>query len=231
MNSLPHLFLHEQILLLALCDEKGTIDMGVEIQYPLAGAIAAELLLNHKIKVDESGRRKLVNLVDPAPIGDPILDECLGKVRKAKRRASLQTWVQRFSSVKKLKQRLALQLCNRGILKADEATILHIFKRKIYPEINHEPEQKFIEQMREAIFTDRSDIDPKIIVLISLAQSADLLKMAFDKKELKQRKARIKQLINGEITGKATKEAIEAMHTAVVIACFVPIIAATAVTN
>ena len=231
MNSLTNLFLHEQILLLALRDEKGTIDMGVEIQYPLAGAIAAELLLNHKIKVDESKRRKLINLIDPAPIGDPILDECLQKVKKAKRRASLQTWVQRFSSVKKLKQRLALQLCNRGILKADEDTLLFIFKRKIYPEINHEPEQKFIEQMREAIFTDKSDVDPKTVVLISLAQSADLLKMAFDKKELKQRKARIKQLVNGEITGKATKDAIDAMHAAVAIACFVPIMAATAVTN
>ena len=85
--------------------------------------------------------------------------------------------------------------------------------------------------MRGAIFTDNSDIDAKTVVLISLAQSFNLLQIVFDKKEIKQRKARIRQLINGEITGKVTKEAMEAMEAAILVSCIMPAIIATTVTS
>ena len=82
--------------------------------------------------------------------------------------------------------------------------------------------------MRKAIFTDTQDIDPRTVVIISLAKSADLLKMVFDKKELKIRKQRIEEIINGEVVGKATAEAIQAMQAAVMAACIVPVIASSA---
>jgi hypothetical protein len=54
----------------------------------------------------------------------------------------------------------------------------------------------------------------------------------FSKKELKDHKKRIDQIVNGEITGKATKEAIEAMQAAIMIACIMPtIITTSAVTS
>jgi hypothetical protein len=46
----------------------------------------------------------------------------------------------------------------------------------------------------------------------------------FDKRQLKGRKARIQQVVNGELTGKATREAIEAMQAAVMVACIIPAI-------
>ena len=220
------LFLHEEIMLLALRDEEGTIASGSMYQYAVSGAIVAELLLNKRIGVDESRKKKLVNLVDSTLIGEPLLDECLGKISSAKRRASLQTWVSRFAGLKNLKHRLAEQLCQRGILRTGEDKVILIFTRKIYPEVNPEPEQRVINRLREAIFTDTEDVDPRTAVLLSLAHNADLLKNAFDKKELKRRKARIKQVINGEMTGKAAKEAIEAMQAAVTVACIMPAITA-----
>ncbi len=66
-----------------------------------------------------------------------------------------------------------------------------------------------------------------MVVLLSLASSADLLRHVFDKKELKARQARIEQVVNGELTGKATKEAIEAMQAAVMVACIIPAIVVT----
>jgi hypothetical protein len=62
-----------------------------------------------------------------------------------------------------------------------------------------------------------------------LAKSANILPVVFGKKEIKQRKKRIEQIVNGEISGKVTKEAIDAMQTAVMVACIMPaiIIAAT----
>ncbi|MHC4230496.1 MAG: GOLPH3/VPS74 family protein [Planctomycetota bacterium] len=216
------LFLHEEILLLALRDEEGTITSGTMYQYAIGAALLAELLLSKRIEVEQSGKRKLVNLVSSIPLGNPLIDQCLEKLSSAKRRAVLQTWVSRFAGVKSLKHRVARELCRRGILRADEDKILLIFTRKIYPEVNPEPERKLIERIRRAIFTDTAELDPRTVVLVSLAKSASLLKIVFDKKKLKGRKARIEQIVNGEITGKAAQEAIQAMQAAVMVACIMP---------
>jgi len=217
-----NLFLHEEIMLLALRDEEGTIASGTMYQYAIGAAILSELLLNKRIAVEESRRKKLVNLISSKPLGEPLIDQCLEKISNAKRRASLQTWVSRFAGVKNLKHRVALQLCQRGILRASEDKILLLFARKIYPEVNPEPERKLIERLRQAIFTDSRDIDPRTVVLVSLANSTGLLKIVFNKKKLKGRKARIEEIINGEITGKAAKEAIQAMQAAVMVCCIMP---------
>jgi len=163
-------------------------------------------------------------------LGDSVIDECLNKVIQSKKKQQLQTWVTRFSSLKNLKHRTARKLVERGILRADEDKVLLLFTRKIYPEVDQELETRMIERMREAIFTDQKDIDPRTVVLISLADSTGLLKVIFDKKELKSRKKRIEQITNGELTGKAAKEAIQAMQSAVFVACIVPTIIATTTT-
>jgi hypothetical protein len=119
---------------------------------------------------------------------------------------------------------VAEQLAKRRILRIDEDKVLWIFTRKIYPEVDPQPERELIERLRQAIFGDGAEIDPRTVVLLSLANSADLLKLAFDKKQLKSRKARIEQVVNGELTGKAANEAIQAMHAAVMVACIMPAI-------
>jgi hypothetical protein len=221
------LFLHEEILLLALRDEEGTIASGTMYQYAIGAAVLAELLLSKRIEVDQSSKKKLVNLVSTSPLGEPLIDECLEKVGNAKRRAVLQTWVSRFASVKNLKHRVAQQLCKRGILRTDEDKILLLFTRKIYPEVNPGPERELIRRLEHAIFTDTRDIDPRAVVLLSLANSTGLLKIVFDKKKLKGRKARIKQIVNGEITGKAATEAIQAMQAAIMVAVIMPAVMTT----
>lgn len=127
-------------------------------------------------------------------------------------------WVSRFARVKKLKHKIAEQLCKRGILRSGEDDVLLVFSRKIYPEINPEPERQIMDRLRDAIFTDTDQVEPRTVVLLSLAKSTNVLKVNFDKKKLKSRKDRIERIINGEVTGKATKEAIEAMQAAVVVA-------------
>jgi len=218
-------------MLLALRDEEGTIASGTMYQYAIGAAVLAELLLNKRIAVGEPRKKKLVDLMSPKPLGEPLIDQCFERISNAKRRASLQSWVSRFAGVKNLKHRVALQLCERGILRATEDKILLIFTRKIYPEVNPEPERKLIERLRQAIFTDSRDVDPRTVVLVSLANSTGLLKVVFDKKELKGRKARIKEISDGEITGKAAKEAIEAMQAAVMVCCIVPAITTAAISH
>lgn len=225
------LFLHEEILLLALRDDEGTIAPGTMYQYAVGGAILAELLLQKRINVDERRRKKYVDIVTTKPVGDPLIDECLQRVAQAKRRASLDTWVSRFAGVKNMKQRLAEQLCRRGILRVSEDKVLLLFTRKIYPEEDPIPERNIVDRLRNAIFTDVEDLDPRTVVLVSLADSANLLDIVFDKKQLKSRKQRIKRIVDGELTGKATRQAIEAVQAALMVACVIPALAATTVVS
>ena len=225
------LYLHEKIMLLTLRDKEGTVTFGVNYSFAIGGAILAELLLGKHIEIEEIKKKKYVRLINRTPIGDPLIDECIDKISKAKRRATIQTWVSKFTGIKNLKHRVAKQLCQRGILKESEDKVLMIFKRKIYPEINPEPEKKLIQQLRNAIFSDDGDVDPKTVVLVSLAHNTGLLNTTFDKKELKKRKKHIEKVINGELAGKAAKEAIEAMQAAIMVAAIVPVIVTTTVST
>ena len=68
------LLLHEEVLLLALRDEKGTIASGTMYQYALGGAILAELLLKDPalITVDPRSRRNTLHF-DPIPTDAKML--------------------------------------------------------------------------------------------------------------------------------------------------------------
>lgn len=227
-NNKP-LYLYQEIMLLALRDEKGTFSTGF-IEQAIAGAVLAELLLDEKINV-ESSKKQMVNIENSAPYGDPVIDECLSKMKESKRRASLQNWVSRLARVKDLKNKAAQQLCDRGILKAEEDKILFIFTRRIYPELNPTPEREIIERLKAAIFTDKEPLNPHTVVLISLANGSGMLNETFGRKELKPYQKRIDKIQEGDLTGEATKQVISACQSAVIIAAVMPAIATTTISS
>jgi len=59
-------------------------------------------------------------------------------------------------------------------------------------------------------------LDPRTIILLSIASGTGLLQAVFNREELSPRQGRIEQIVGDEIVGKAVKEAIKAMRTAVV---------------
>jgi hypothetical protein len=226
-NASPDgLLLHQEALLLALNDEEGTPEFGVSYGFAMAGAILAELFLNNRATLIQPKKNKLLNLVSATPLGDPVLDDALARIATARRRATPGTWVSKLGCSGKLKHAVAAGLVDRGILHADEGKILLIFKRKIYPERDPGPERRLVARLRNAIFGESRDVDPRTVILLSLAHSTGLLKTVFDKKRLKERKDRIDDLISGEFAGKAAQEAIRAATAAAMAA----ITAATTVT-
>jgi len=224
------LSLPEEIMLLALHDEEGTIEMGSMYQYAVGGAVLAELLMRNRILLDSS-KKKLVRLVLAKPLGEPLLDDCLNQIQDSKKQRPAQTWVTNFANTKDLKHKLAMQLCDRGILRADEDKVLLLFTRKIYPEIDPQPEGEVVERLRQAVLTETEHLEPRTVVLVSLADSSGLLKTVFDKRVLKDRAERIKRIANGDAMGKATKEAIEAVQAALFVACIMPVVMTTVVTT
>lgn len=228
MERQKSLHLYEQILLLALRDEKGSIHFGVHYQFALAGAILSELLLMKKVSIEHERKKKFIKLENYTRLGDEILDEAVLKLRDAKRRQQVQAWVTKISNIKQLKHRAARSLCRKGILRMEEDKVLLLFKRKLYPELNPKPEKEILKKMEEAIFTDIEDIDSETLVLISICQSTDMLKTLFDRKLLRGRKQRIRDIVEGNIVGNATKEAIEAIQAAILVAVIIPAVTVTA---
>jgi len=224
MSARTDLSLSEEVLLLALRDREGTVKAGSFYTYALGAAILADLLLSGRIRTAE--RKNLVTLVDSRPLGDPLLDEALARIASAGRRASLRAWLSRFARIRRLKDRLAQQLCRRGILRADEDKVLLLFTRKIYPEIDPGPERELIDRLRRAVRSADDGVDARTAVLIALARHAEILRPVFSKEEWKQRKPRIEKIARGEAIGKATAEAIQAAQAAVIVAATLPAVLA-----
>jgi hypothetical protein len=208
------LLLHEEILLLALRDKEGTFASGGWHRHALGGAILAELLLAQKIRQNPADRKKRVEALNPKPLGEPLLDEGLERIRAARRPASLATWVGRFAEWKELPHRIAARLCRRGILRADERKVLLLFRQRIYPEVNPEPERRLIDRLNRALLGPGTDLEPRTLALVSLAYPAGLLRNAFDKRVLKRQRALLEMFLEREPAGRAVKEAIQAAEAA-----------------
>jgi Golgi phosphoprotein 3 len=221
MTTDTTLYLHEEIMLLALRDEEGTLATSAMMDYTLAGAIMSDLLLAGRIRIDSSTRRKLVEVIEPAPLGHVLLDESLDRIVIAKRRASIQTWVSRLASIKKLRHRAVQRLCQFNILRQAQDKVLWVFPRTIYPEADHTPEARLVERLRQAIFSETQDPDSATVVLISLAQGGSLLSNVFDKRQLKLHKKRIQTIAKGDLIGQATKEVMDGVQAAIMAACVV----------
>ncbi|MCC5854702.1 MAG: GPP34 family phosphoprotein [Idiomarina sp.] len=219
MNSLR---LYEELMLLALCEERGTMQAGY-VNYAVSAAIIAELLLEERISIDDS-RRKLINLERNSLSDDPIINEALMLLQQAKRRRSLQSWVYKFSSIKDLPHKVAEQLVKHQIVSGEKETILFLFTRRIYPEINPVPESELRERLRQAVLSHEAEVSPRTAVLVSLMQGARLLGQVFSRQELKEHKKRIEQITQGDVIGKTTKELIAACEAAMMVAVMMPAI-------
>ena len=218
MSDRTELHLHEQLMLLALRDEKGTLESKATMYgYALGGAMLAELSLRGKIRIGDD-KKAFVDLIDRSPLGEPVLDECLDKVANAKRRARATTWVQRFAQVKRLRHRVAQGLCRQGILRDDEDKILLFFTRRLYPTIDPVPERRLVDRLRDVIFGDSTPADDDTVIVVALANATGLLPIHFDRKDLRRRKRHLKRLTEGNMAGAAAQQAVLAAQQAAIAA-------------
>ncbi len=221
------LLLHEEILLLALRDDKGTFSSGMYL-YSVAGAMVSELLLQERI-VANNDRQQTVAIIDETPTGDELLDELLQQMVTAEKHKGLKDWVFQAGKIKQLPHRVAGQLCKLGVLKEDEKKILWVFTQRIYPELDGTWEDAIRDRMAGVMFNKKTLPDERTAVLIALASHAGLLKPNFVPEELRQHQERVKQLANGDLlAAEATQSAIQAVQTAMMVAATVPaMVAAT----
>ena len=215
--------LYQAVMLLALSEERGTMN-GAYVEYATAAALLSELLMHERIAIEADNKNKVL-VMDDSTTDDALLDEALGQIKSAKRQRKLQDWVQKLGQLKDLKHKVAQSLADAHIVAAEKEKVLWLFERRVYPELNPEPEQQIREAMRSAVMSD-DEVEPRVAILVALANSAKLLPQVFTKQELKQRKKRIEQLEKGEKVSAAAKQAVAAIEAAVMVAAIMPAITA-----
>ncbi len=210
------LHLQEELLLLALHDEKGSFH-GSMHAYALAGAVVTELLLEGRLRVAQGKRkRRYLELVDPSPTGDPVLDHALARIATHPRREQISRWVSRLATERRpsLAHRVAEDLVQAGILVREEGRILGIFRRVRFPTARHDPEAALVARLTAALQSE-ADPDPRTAVVLALGHSAGLLRPNLDRQLLRSRKKRLEALARMEGVTGATRDAIQAAQAAV----------------
>jgi len=209
----------EQLLLLGLHDEKGSVlsSASIALPYGLAGAMILDLYFQDRIKFED----KNVHVVDHMSTGNAILDETLDVLCDATKIRDVKYWVRRIhSKVKGLNHRLADSLVEKNILEREEHRLLWVFSYNRYPTQNFAPEYDIRNSLRTIILYDQQPTE-KETALIGLVKACDLVNEIFSREERKLAKKKIKVIIEEDEVGKAVSSAvseIKAATTAVILA-------------
>ena len=148
-------------------------------------------------------------------------------MHSASRKRKLKYWVERLGNAGGMKHLVAKSLAEKGIVKAEEKTVLWLFTKRVYPEINPEPENALRSALRRAVMEPDANVSEYVSLMLALAKSGGLLKQVFSSSELRSHKTRIERIVEGQLIGKAAKQAIEAIQMVVIMAAVIPAIVVT----
>ncbi len=221
--SAPSLLLHEEILLLALKDREGSYHTAW-VDMALGAALLAELIIGGHVWIEQvSNKKSIMRTVNEHPPEHPLLAECHVMLAQSRKDRSATHWVSKFSGLKDLRHRTAAALVDHRILRADEKTILLIFKKKVYPEIDHAPEAELLSRLQQAI-ESTGDVDARTAVLVALAHQTDILVRVLGKSYTRKYKERLATIGKGDVVIKGAKEAIEAIQAVFIMTAVLPVI-------
>lgn len=211
------LSIFEELFLLALDEEKGNIVPFAKktIAYGLSGAILAELALRGKISSNEKNR---LDLIDPTPTGDEILDEILQEIRSTEKRRKLTYWVSQLSTrPKKLRERVGERLAAKNLLSQEDKR----FFWKPFSTENGQPEVPSKFEMKgslRAMILSRDEnleSDHRSLALLNVAESSNLLNLIFTQDEVQLAKQRIHEKIIRAALENPAMQTVEELEQAV----------------
>ncbi|NLI48313.1 MAG: GPP34 family phosphoprotein [Acidobacteria bacterium] len=219
------LTLAEELLLLSLRNDKGTVlcSASVGLPFGLAAAVLMELAMQEKVRIEG---KKLV-AVPTGDTDDAVLDECLNLIRAAAKPKTVQSWVSRLGDRKSIRRAYLDRLVQKRILRREEHRILWVFPTERFPTSNPLEELEVRRRLRRTAFTATAP-DARTRFLVSLVQACDLAGEVFpDGDERKEAKQRFAELVKEEAFGKAVSDQVAAVMAACAAACAAACVAAT----
>lgn len=223
------LVLPEELLLLALDDERGNVlaEARIGLPFGLAGAALMELTLNGELRIDD-GKMFPDDSAEPSA-SSPF--EAIRALLREKPGKKVRYWVERLPrKLRHLQQQWLDALVARGTLEHRESRVLFIFPLQRYPERDGRPERD-IRARIDAVLLHGNAPDARTAMLIQLAGACRLLRAMYPRDQRKRVEKRVKQLQAmpvAEGVDAATRAAISAAAAA---AAMSAITAATAASS
>ncbi|XP_029534568.2 Golgi phosphoprotein 3-like [Oncorhynchus nerka] len=223
------LTLMEEVLLLGLKDREGYTSFWNDcISSGLRGCMLIELAIRGRLQLETCGMRRKSLLArkvickSDAPTGDVLLDEALKHVKETQPPETVQSWIELLSGetwnplklhyqLRNVRERLAKNLVEKGVLTTEKQNFL-LFDMTTHPLTNNNIKQRLIKRVQEAVLekwvNDPHRMDKRLLALIFLAHSSDVLENAFsplldDQYDLAMK--RVRQLLDLEPEGESTK--------------------------
>ncbi|GHH49478.1 GOLPH3/VPS74 family protein [Lentzea cavernae] len=196
------------VLLINQENDKLRVD-GSSAENALAGAVLIELANSGRIAFEPNGKK--LQIVDPTPLRDPVLQESIGRFDKPMKP---QRAVERLR--KNVRDIVAAQLEAQGIVRVESRKVLGLFPAKSYVITN---EAKVIDVRRAVgeVAAGYRGADARTGSLITLLHAVKAVHKVFDgdKKELTKR---AKDISAGNWAGDAVRRAVEAIQAGVMAA-------------
>ena len=201
----------EELLLLLLNEDAGAPAFVPEadLHHALAGAVLMDLALENRIDTDLD---RLV-VVDPAPLGDDLLDPALARVAESEETHEAGYWVRRLAEEGDgLRAKALARLVEAGILQsAEEGAMLpspRVARARRYPTVDGEAEQQEVRlRIMGVLFGD--DIpSPRDVVIICLADACGVFERVLSKAERDEARERIALVRRMDLIGQAVTKAV-----------------------
>lgn len=208
----PHPTVTTGLFLLLLQEDGRPETLGQYTGYGLAGAMLADLAAAGRVDVADGGH--LIQVKNPTPTGDPLLDEGLARFlgHDGKRVSIALTTIGR-----KLEHAVGDYLAERGVVQVEEGGWLGLKPRR-YPEADGSMEA----ELREGLVEVLRGAEPTLQqhAMLGLVSALEIPTAVFDKKdtgltnrELKARAAELRETAGPAVAG--VSRAVRAMHAAV----------------
>ncbi|XP_022625564.1 Golgi phosphoprotein 3-like [Seriola dumerili] len=194
------LTLMEEVLLLGLKDREGYTSFWNDcISSGLRGCMLVELALRGRLQLEACGvrrksllSRKVICKSD-APTGDVLLDEALKHIKETQPPETVQSWIELLSGetwnplklhyqLRNVRERLAKNLVEKGVLTTEKQNFL-LFDMTTHPLTNSTIKQRLVKKVQDSVLekwvNDPQRMDKRVLALILLAHSSDVLENAF----------------------------------------------------
>ncbi|MGH3915945.1 MAG: GOLPH3/VPS74 family protein [Pseudonocardiaceae bacterium] len=215
------LILAEELLLLALHDEKGSTGF-TQIDPGLAGALLVDL---GRLGAVRSEGKELAVVTDSVP-QHPVLGRAHAAISASAKRRSAKSWVGRLpGELKPLTATIAASLVDRGVLTEQRSKFLGLFPSTRFPEANPEPERALRSRLRAVLLGERAPTTSDAL-LLGLLVPLDLVGSLVDSDQRRTAKKWAKEIADGGIAGTAVSDAVRDIQSAVMVAVMVPVVTA-----
>ncbi|HUQ60096.1 GOLPH3/VPS74 family protein [Lentzea sp.] len=202
--------LHEDLMVLLINqdDNKLRVD-GTAAENALAGAVLIELVSSGRVAFEPNGKK--LQVVDPTPLKDPVLQESVGRFDKPMKP---QRAVERLR--KKVRENVAAQLEARGVVRVEARKVLGIFPGRSYVITDERAAERVRKAVGEVVLGYRG-ADERTGALIALLYAVKSVHKVVDGNRRDMDK-RAKEIAAGNWAGEAVRRAVEAIQAGVVAA-------------